>query len=94
MTLPGVTRGDHLHTRKFERFLVCAGNAEIRLRRLFSSDVQVLKVNGSEPSAVDIPTFHSHSITNTGSDELLTFFWSDEIFDPNQPDTYAESVLS
>jgi UDP-2-acetamido-2,6-beta-L-arabino-hexul-4-ose reductase len=92
-TLPGATRGNHFHTQKFERFLVCAGEGEIRLRRLFSNDVHVLKVSGSEPRAVDMPTFHPHSITNTGAGELLTLFWANEIFDPNRPDTFAEAVL-
>lgn len=92
-THPDITRGNHFHLRKIERFLVVKGEAEIRLRRLFSSDVQTFRVTGREPCFIDMPTFHTHSITNTGSEELLTMFWSNEIFDPADPDTYAETVL-
>lgn len=92
-THPGITRGNHFHLRKIERFLVVQGEAEIRLRKLFSEEVQVFRVSGREPCYVDMPTFHTHAITNTGSGELTTLFWSNEIFDPANPDTYAEVVL-
>lgn len=91
-THPGVTRGKHFHLRKVERFLVVSGEAEIRLRRLFSDKVVSFRVNGRQPAFVDMPTFYTHSITNVGSGELQTMFWSNEIFDPNDADTYAEAV--
>jgi UDP-2-acetamido-2,6-beta-L-arabino-hexul-4-ose reductase len=91
-THPGVTRGNHFHLRKVERFLVLGGEAEIRLRRLFSDEVVSFRVSGSQPAFVDMPTFHAHSITNVGSGELQTLFWANEIFDPNDADTYAEAV--
>ncbi len=91
-TVPGVTRGQHYHLRKLERFVVLQGTAEICMRRLFSGDVQRFAVTGAQPMAVEIPTLHTHQITNTGTDLVLTLFWSNEIFDPNRPDTYALSV--
>lgn len=91
-THPGITRGNHYHTRKIERFLVASGEAEIRLRKLFSEDVICFKVRGDAPCYVDIPTFHTHHITNTGDSELVTLFWANEIFDPENPDTFAEPV--
>lgn len=91
-THPGITRGNHYHTRKFERFVVCSGNAEISLRRLFDDKVITLSVSGEEPCAVDMPTFATHSIRNIGSTPLITMFWADEIFDPKNPDTYSEAV--
>lgn len=91
-THPGITRGNHYHLRKVERFLVIGGEAEIRLRRLFSEEIVSFKVSGRQPVFVDMPTFHTHSITNIGSSELQTLFWSNEIFDPNNADTYAEAV--
>ena len=91
-TVPGVTRGQHYHLRKLERFVVLQGTAEICMRRLFSGDVQRFAVTGAQPMAVEIPTLHTHLITNTGTDLVLTLFWSNEIFDPNRPDTYALSV--
>jgi UDP-2-acetamido-2,6-beta-L-arabino-hexul-4-ose reductase len=50
-------------------------------------------LDGSFPSFVDIPTLHTHSITNVGDDELITLFWTDEFFNPDSPDTYFEEVV-
>jgi UDP-2-acetamido-2,6-beta-L-arabino-hexul-4-ose reductase len=91
-TVPGVTRGDHFHRRKIERFTVLAGEATIRLRKLFSDEVVSFRVTGSEPVAVDMPTMWSHNITNTGDDLLFTSFWTNDIFDPERPDTTSEEV--
>lgn len=91
-TVPGITRGNHFHTHKVERFLVATGEAEICLRKLFSDEVVTFKVNGNAPSFIDIPTFYTHNITNTGTTELVTLFWANEIFSPERPDTYAELV--
>lgn len=91
-TLPGITRGNHWHLNKIERFLVVGGNAVIRIRKLFSDEVKSFEVSGERPVYIDIPTLHTHSITNTGSGVLQTLFWSNEIFDPNNPDTYPEAV--
>lgn len=91
-THPGITRGNHYHTRKVERFLVSGGEAEIKLRHLFGSEVQTFRVSGDRPSYVDIPTLHTHNITNVGTGTLLTLFWTNELFDPNNPDQYNEMV--
>ena len=91
-TEPGISRGDHFHRRKIERFTVLAGTATISLRKLFTNDVVEFEVTGVKPVAVDMPTMWSHKITNTGSDVLYTSFWSNDIFDPEAPDTIAEAV--
>ena len=91
-TEPGISRGDHYHRRKIERFTVLAGTATIALRKLFTDDVVEFEVTGDKPVAVDMPTMWSHKITNTGSDVLYTSFWSNDIFDPLAPDTIAEAV--
>lgn len=91
-TRPGVTRGNHFHYSKVERFLVVGGRAEIRIRRLFDSKVHCFQVDGDQPAFVDMPTLHTHSITNVGDSELLTLFWAHEFFDPKHPDTHAEPV--
>jgi UDP-2-acetamido-2,6-beta-L-arabino-hexul-4-ose reductase len=91
-THPGITRGNHFHTRKVERFLVASGEAEIRLRKLFGDEVVSFKVRGDTPCYVDIPTFYTHHITNTGQSKLVTLFWANEIFDPADPDTFPELV--
>ena len=91
-TLPGVTRGNHYHTAKVERFLVAQGEAIIIWRRLFTSEIIVFRVSGETPAYIDMPTFHTHSITNVGRGELLSIFWAHEIFDPERPDTFPEPV--
>ncbi|MBU1003179.1 MAG: NAD-dependent epimerase/dehydratase family protein [Proteobacteria bacterium] len=91
-TLPGITRGNHFHLRKVERFLVVGGEADIQLRRLFTNEMITFRVSGERPAFVDMPTFHTHCITNIGSGELRTLFWSNEIFDPKDADTFSEMV--
>ena len=92
-TAPGISRGDHFHRRKVERFTVLAGQATISLRKLFTDEVFDFEVTGDAPVAVDMPTFWSHKITNTSANETLyTSFWSNDIFDPEHPDTIAEAV--
>jgi UDP-2-acetamido-2,6-beta-L-arabino-hexul-4-ose reductase len=93
-TAPGITRGEHFHRRKVERFTVLSGSATISLRRLFSGEVIEFRVTGENPTAIDMPTMWAHNIMNTGSDLLYTSFWSNEIFDPTEPDTVAEAVLA
>ncbi len=92
-TCPGIVRGNHYHTRKIERFCVIKGEAVIRLRKLFSAQIYEYKVSGAKPVYVDMPTYYTHSIENIGQGELLTMFWINEIFDPNDPDTFAEVVM-
>lgn len=92
-TEPRMTRGDHFHLSKVERFVVLSGDGEIRLRRLLHDDVTRVRVSGSRPVAIDMPAMWAHSITNIGDGELLTLFWSNELFDPQRPDTYSELVL-
>lgn len=91
-TEPGVTRGNHFHRNKIERFLVVKGEAVIRVRHVFESKVYEFIVSGDKPTYVDIPTLHTHSIVNKGTSQLLTMFWAHEIFDPKNPDTYAIEV--
>lgn len=91
-TNPGITRGDHFHRRKVERFTVLSGEAEISLRRLFDNEVFSYRISGDEPQSVDMPTFYTHKIRNIGNDTLYTAFWTNDIFDPNNPDTIAEEV--
>ena len=91
-TRPGVTRGNHFHSAKVERFVVMTGTAEIRLRRIGTDRIFTIPVSGEVPSIVDIPTWHTHEISNVGDSELLTFFWADEVFDAASPDTFAQQV--
>ena len=91
-THPGVTRGDHFHTRKVERFLVLSGKAKIRLRKVMDDEVFTYEVNGDKPQAIDIPTLHTHNITNVGDEPLVTLFWAGEHFDLENSDTCCLAV--
>ncbi len=91
-TKPGVTRGDHYHTRKVEWFCVLKGQAVIRLRRLGTQRIQEFHVDGERPEFVSIPIMQTHHIQNVGNEDLLTMFWCNEIFDAQDSDTFYEAV--
>jgi len=92
-THPGVVRGDHFHLNLVERFLVVKGDAIIRIRRILTNDTNEFHVSGDVPAAIDMPPLHTHHIENVGDDDVITFFWSHHIFDPTNPDTYADPVF-
>jgi UDP-2-acetamido-2,6-beta-L-arabino-hexul-4-ose reductase len=91
-TNPGITRGNHFHTRKIERFAVIKGQARIQLRRIGTKNILSFNLDGNEPSFVDMPVWYTHNITNTGHEDLYTIFWINEFYDPDDPDTYYEEV--
>lgn len=91
-TKSGITRGNHFHRRKIERFCVLQGNAIIRLRKIGTDNIIEYKVNGNQAAIVDIPIFHTHNITNVGGGNLLTLFWTNEFFNSEDSDTYYEEV--
>lgn len=91
-TVPGVSRGDHYHRRKIERFTVLVGEAVIAVRQLFSSEVREFRVSGDAPVAIDMPTLWPHKITNAGDTLLYTSFWTNELYDDDNPDTIREMV--
>lgn len=91
-TVPGITRGNHYHTRKIERFSVIKGKALIQLRKIGTSEVLDFYLDGNEPSYVDMPIWYTHSIKNIGNEELYTNFWINEFYNVNDPDTYFENV--
>lgn len=91
-TAPGITRGEHYHLTKVERFAVLQGRATIALRKMFTDRVIEFQVSGEYPTAIDMPTGWAHNITNTGTDTLLTQFWSHEVYRAEAPDTFPESV--
>jgi UDP-2-acetamido-2,6-beta-L-arabino-hexul-4-ose reductase len=87
-TQPGVIRGNHYHHTKTEKFFVVEGDGLIRMRAIEGGQVQEYAVRGRNYQVVDIPPGFSHSITNVGISEMVTLFWSSEVFDPDRPDTY------
>jgi len=91
-TKPGITRGNHFHTRKIERFTVIQGEAVIKMRKINTDKVFEFKLKGDEPGFVDMPIWFTHNITNIGNSELITLFWINEFYNPDNPDTYYEGV--
>ena len=91
-TFPGVTRGNHFHTRKIERFAVIKGEALIQLRKIGTDEILSFKLSGEEPAYVDMPIWYTHNIKNIGADDLYTIFWINEFYDPADADTYFEAV--
>lgn len=91
-TVPGITRGNHYHTRKIERFTVIKGKARIQLRKIGTDEVLNFDLDGAEPGYVDMPIWYTHNITNTGNEELYTQFWINEWYNPEDGDTFFETV--
>jgi UDP-2-acetamido-2,6-beta-L-arabino-hexul-4-ose reductase len=91
-TIPGITRGNHYHTRKIERFAVIKGKALIQLRKIGTDEVLAFYLDGNEPAYVDMPIWYTHNIKNIGDETLYTNFWINEPYDIRNPDTYFETV--
>jgi UDP-2-acetamido-2,6-beta-L-arabino-hexul-4-ose reductase len=91
-TVPGITRGNHYHTRKIERFAVIKGKALIQLRRIGTEEVLDFYLDGKEPAYVDMPIWYTHNIKNIGDEVLYTNFWINEFYDALDHDTYFENV--
>ena len=89
---PGIIKGNHWHNTKNEKFLVVSGEGLIRLRRVGTEDVIEYRVSSKELTVVDIPCGYVHSIENVGQTDMATVMWVNEVFDPNNSDTYREEV--
>lgn len=92
VTKPDITRGNHWHHTKVEKFLVLNGDAIIRLRHVLRDEVLEYRVSGGKPEPVDIPPGYTHNITNVGDTDLVALFWACEPFDVSKPDTNAQNV--
>ena len=92
-TKPGVTRGNHYHDSKVERFCLIQGRGVIRFRAIDSDAILDYPVNDQQIKIVDIPPGLTHSIENVGESDMIVLFWANEIFDPDRPDTYWDPVL-
>ena len=89
---PGITRGGHYHHSKTEKFLVIKGKACFRFRHMMTGEFYELHTNGEQPEIVETVTGWTHDITNVGDDEMVVMLWANEIFDRENPDTYAKPV--
>lgn len=84
----GITRGNHYHDTKIEKFCVLQGRAVIRFRHIFSDEVIEYHVSGEKWEVVDIPPGYTHHIENLGDGEMIVLFWANQIFKPETPDTF------
>ena len=91
-THPGITRGNHFHDLKVEKFCVLEGDAVIRFRPVLGDEITEHRVSGTDFKVVDIPPGMTHSIENVGRSEMIVLFWASEIFDQQRPDTYFLEV--
>lgn len=91
-TKPGMTRGNHYHLRKKEYFCVIEGRGKITLRSLETDEIKEYEVSGDDPEAVEMPVNWTHNIKNTGNGEMKLIIWADEVYNPQDPDTYPEKV--
>lgn len=90
---PGITKGQHWHNTKNEKFLVVAGEGIIQLRKIGTDEIVEYKVSGKEMTVVDMIPGYTHNIINTSETEnLVTVMWCNECFNPEKPDTYFEEV--
>ena len=89
---PGITKGNHWHHTKNEKFLVVKGKAIISFRKVGEEEIIEYPVSGEDMTVVDIPCGYTHNIKNVGDEDLITVMWVNEPFDEKNPDTYYEKV--
>ncbi|MBS3972462.1 MAG: capsular polysaccharide biosynthesis protein CapF [Erysipelotrichia bacterium] len=89
---PGITKGNHWHHTKNEKFLVVSGKGVIRFRKIDSDKVIEYLVSGEKMEVVDIPTGYAHNIENVGNVDLITIMWANETYNPKNADTYYLEV--
>lgn len=89
---PGITKGQHWHHSKNEKFLVVSGQGLIQFRDIYSDEIIEYHVSGDKLEVIDIPTGYTHNIINVGKTDMVTIMWANEAFDPEHPDTYFEEV--
>ncbi|NCB96963.1 MAG: capsular polysaccharide biosynthesis protein CapF [Bacteroidia bacterium] len=88
----GITKGNHWHHTKNEKFLVVSGKALIQFRKIGTEEIVDYHVSGEKLEVVDIPPGYTHNIINEGESDLVTFMWANEPFNPDKPDTIFEKV--
>lgn len=91
---PHITKGNHWHHTKNEKFVVVSGRGVIRFRNMNGENTEVIEyfVCGDKIEVIDIPTGYTHNIENLGETDMVTFMWCNECFDPQHPDTFFEEV--
>lgn len=91
-TFPNITRGNHFHFEKIERFCILKGKAKISMRKVGTSEIISYNIDDDSNIVVDMPVLYTHNITNIGEDELVCVFWTNQIYNESNPDTYFLKV--
>lgn len=89
---PGITKGNHWHHTKNEKFIVVSGKGVIRFRKIDSDEGLEYFVSGDKLEVVDIPSGYTHNIENLGDTDMIIIMWANELFDPETPDTFYLEV--
>ena len=89
---PGITKGNHYHHTKNEKFLVVSGEGLIQFRKIDSEEIIEYKVSGEKLEVIDIPVGYTHNIINIGTSDMVTVMWVNEVFNPEKPDTIFMEV--
>jgi UDP-2-acetamido-2,6-beta-L-arabino-hexul-4-ose reductase len=89
---PGVTKGNHWHHTKTEKFLVVSGRGIIRFRNIDETEIVEYHVSGNILQVIDVPSGYTHNIENLGDTDMITIIWANETFDSDNPDTYFMEV--
>ena len=89
---PGITKGNHYHNSKNEKYIVVKGSCVTKFRKVGTSEVISYVTSGDKLEVIDIPTGYTHSISNIGKEDAVVVMWASEPFDPDKPDTYFEVV--
>lgn len=90
---PGITKGNHWHHTKNEKFIVVSGKGLIQFRKIGTDEIIDYYVSGDKLEVVDIPTGYTHNIVNVGETDMVTLMWCNECFNPDKPDTIFEPVI-
>ena len=90
---PGITKGEHWHHTKNEKFVVVSGHGLVQLRKIGTDEVINFEVSGEKIEVVEMIPGYTHNIINlSDTEDLVTFMWANEAFNPERPDTYFEPV--
>ena len=92
-TKPGVTRGNHFHHTKVEKFCVVQGEAVVKFSHMITGETFDVPLSSESIQVLDIPPGYTHNITNVGREDMLVIFWSNEIFEPERPDTFYSEII-
>lgn len=93
VTKPGMRKGGHWHHTKTEKFIVVAGSGIVRFQAVDGGEILTYPVDGNHPEVIDVPPGYTHDITNTGESDMIALIWASEVYDPQNPDTFAAAIL-